>query len=499
MPQPLLSIVTPSLNQGRYLGQCLESVAREMSTPLALEHGVEHIVMDGGSSDETVVLLESATHLTHWQSAPDGGQSAAINHGLLDHAQGRYATWLNADDWYEPGALAPILRRLADDNAPDVLVGRCRFVEGERTIFRPRPPEPLDMASLLSPRTKWFAGELIVQPEAFFSRDLFERVGGLNEANHYTMDHELWLRYLEAGARCESLDHPVACLRVHEGQKTADNRRIVESFIRFGLPFLERVDANRGPGGARAKAEMEAMARKLALSEPVRRRLHAPWKDVRSELVGTAPRAPGPDSFHLVPLRVVLAGVRSRPGLLRSRYTARVLGDAPLDALPLRLRPSGQGPFDVVLLWHALSNASDPLATLGRALDGLRPGGLVIVAAEIAPCLDAMRAYCDTLERRIDEQLSQNHDWLIDPGAMAWVESLRDATPHDDARFLAQYPQLFGVDATALMRQAGMDAVAFGQYGGHSWHPLTPIETPSDVSNMVQDTWCCGVWRRPSC
>lgn len=498
MPQPLLSIVTPSLNQGRYLGQCIESVAREMSTPQALEWGVEHIVMDGGSSDETVGLLEEATHLTHWQSAPDGGQSAAINRGLLDHAQGRYATWLNADDWYEPGALAPILQRLADDDAPDVLVGRCRFVEGDRTIFRPRPPEPLDVASLLSPRTKWFAGELIVQPEAFFSRDLFERVGGLNEANHYTMDHELWLRLLEARARCESLDHPVACLRVHEGQKTADNRRIVESFIRFGSPFLERVDANRSPGGARAKAEMEAMARKLALSEPVRRRLHAPWKDVRSELVGTAPRAPGPDSFHLVPLRAALKGVRTRPGLLQGHYSARVLGIAPIDAMPLRLNPVSPGPVDAVLLWHALSRSVDPSLALREALSGLRPGGLVIIAAELAPCRDELRAYAQNLIERIDQQLSQNHDWLIAPDAMAWVESLRHAAPQDDERFLAGQPQLFGVDVPALMREAGLRPISAMRYGGMSWHPLVPFASCGDARGCEHDAWVCGAWRLPT-
>lgn len=498
MPQPLLSIVTPSLNQGRYLGQCLESVAREMSTPQALEQGVEHIVMDGGSSDETVALLESAIHLTHWQSAPDGGQSAAINRGLLDHAQGRYATWLNADDWYEPGALAPILQRLADDDAPDVLVGRCRFVEGERTIFRPRPPEPLDMVSLLSPRTRWFAGELIVQPEAFFSRAMFELVGGLNEANHYTMDHELWLRLLEAGARCESLDHPVACLRVHEGQKTADNRRIVESFIRFGSPFLERQDSSPGPGGARAKAEMEAMARKLALSEAVLRRLRAPWAGPAPVPTASQAPPPGPDAFHLAPLRAALKGVRTRPGLLRGHYSARVLGIAPIDAMPLRLKPASRGPVDAVLLWHALSRSVDPSSALREALGGLRPGGLVIIAAELAPCRDELRAYAQALVERIDQQLSQDHDWLIAPDAMAWVESLRHAAPQDDERFLVSQPQLFGVDVPALMRGAGLRPISAMRYGGMSWHPLVPFASSGDARGCEHDAWVCGAWRLPT-
>lgn len=496
MPQPLLSIVTPSLDQGRYIGQCLESVAAEMALPAAQAHGVEHIVMDGGSTDETVGLLERATHLAHWQSAPDGGQSAAINRGLLDHARGRYATWINADDWFEPGALGPMLERLASDDAPDVLVGRCRFVEGDRTIFEPRPPEPIDIANLLRLRTKWFAGELIVQPEAFFSSALFERVGGLNEANHFTMDHEFWLKLLEAGASFRSIHHPVACMRVHEAQKTADNRRIVESLIRFGRPFLDRHAEMLGEPGRIARSELVGLERKLTLSEPVLRRLRVPWANVEhtERVDGAADVVPG--EFHLAPLRAVLSAVPKSPGLLRRRYRSRVLGDAPIAELPVRFTPTTDPSYDMVLCWQAFSRSRDPAAELTNAVAGLRAGGVLVAMAEIAPCEHGLNTYTEGLAGLIDQQLSQDHDWLIDPAAMPWVESLAGARHDDDARWLASHPHPFGIDLGDLMDRAGLEHVSSMTYGGMSWHPLTPFAAIEGVPGRDSDAWACGVWRK---
>jgi GT2 family glycosyltransferase len=491
VPQPLLSIVTPSLNQGRYIAQCLESVAREMATPFAQQQGVEHIVMDGGSIDETVGLLERATHLAHWQSAPDAGQSDAINQGLLQHATGRYATWLNADDWFEDGALEPMLARLTQHDAPDVLVGRCRFVQDGATIFSPSPPGPIDLASLLSLRSKWFAGQLIVQPEAFFSRSLFERLGGLNEANHYTMDHELWLRLLEAGARFETIDHPVACMRVHDAQKTADNARIVRSLIDFGRPFLERHQDAIGSEPAR---EFAALEHKLSLSQPMLRRLKAPWTALAAESSTHAAPAAGPASFHLAPLRAALARVPARPGPLRA-YRTRTIGQPPAD-LPIKTRPAANQPAEAIVLWHALSTAADPRALLADAVDDLRPGGLLIAGAELNACEAALLEYTQAMARLVDQQISQDHDWLVDPAAMRWVRSLADATPEDDARFMATQPHATGLDVEALMQEAGLERRDSIAYGGLSWHPLTPFPAVEGLPGRDANAWVCGVWAK---
>ncbi|OAB63847.1 hypothetical protein AY599_18550 [Leptolyngbya valderiana BDU 20041] len=496
MPQPLLSIVTPSLDQGRFIGQCLESVAAEMATPCARRFGVEHIVMDGGSTDSTVELLENAGHLAYWQSEPDHGQSAAINRGLLHHATGRYATWLNADDWLEPGALGVMLERLAEQDAPDVLVGRCRFVEDGRTIFSPRPPEPIDMASLLRLRTKWFAGELIVQPEAFFSRELFERIGGLNEDNHYTMDHEMWLRMLEAGARFESVDHPVACMRVHEAQKTADNRRIVQSLIHFGRPFLDRNAEQMGTAGQSARSEIHDLERKVRLSEPLLRRLALPWTE-QETIDGQAGQEAAPPGFHLGPLRAVLSSVPRWRAFWPRPYRALVYGQPPRSELPISLRAQKASMVDVALFWHALSTRQDPESVVLEACEALRPGGLMIAAAELGPCDSGLRTYCEGLRRLVDQQLSQDHDWLIGPAAMRWVESLQETTGRDDDAWRAAHPHPCGVEVAMLMENAGLKRVASMSYGGMSWHPLTPFAAIEGVPGRDSDAWICGVWQKP--
>src|SRR5690606_10426011 len=95
---------------------------------------------------------------------------------------------------------------------------------------------------------------------------LFREVGGLNLDNHYTMDHELWLKLLRAGARFQAVDIPVACMRAHPEQKTADNTKIVRCMPRFARPVYEaaRADGSLGDDAAAAGAELGAIERKLA-------------------------------------------------------------------------------------------------------------------------------------------------------------------------------------------------------------------------------------------
>src|SRR5688572_1037654 len=95
---PLVSIVTPSLNQGRYLDEAIRSVQGQDYPRL------EHVVVDGGSTDETLDVLRRHPHL-RWVSEPDGGQSDAVNKGFR-LARGEIFGWLNADDYYLPGAVA---------------------------------------------------------------------------------------------------------------------------------------------------------------------------------------------------------------------------------------------------------------------------------------------------------------------------------------------------------------------------------------------------------
>jgi SAM-dependent methyltransferase len=266
---PILSIITPSFNQAAFLRQTLESVAGQPVPP----GSIEHIVIDGGSTDGSVeIIREFGAQLAHWVSEKDRGQSHAINKGL-GLARGRFATWLNSDDWYEPGALREVVERLAAAEGPDgfdVLVGRCKFIDGEgRVVFDPRPPEPITAAAMLRLKSRWFNGRLIVQPEAFFRLAPVAALGGINEQNHYSMDHELWVRLALGGARFRTFDRHIANLRVHAAQKTASNRDVVRCLLRFARPLAEENLDRLGPEGPVAMAEIASMERKLAAADPL--------------------------------------------------------------------------------------------------------------------------------------------------------------------------------------------------------------------------------------
>lgn len=529
---PILSIVTPSRNQGRYLPRCLDSVADQPLGPGL----IEHLVMDAASEDGSADLLCRATHLAYWQSRPDGGQSAAINQALRHHARGRYATWLNADDWYEPGALATIVHHLAQPDAPDVLVARCRFERDGRTIFEPAPPSPIALEELLRPLTRWFAGRLIVQPEAFFRRELFLRVGGLNEANHYTMDHELWLRLLEDGARFATIDLPVAVMRAHEGQKTADNAAVAASFAAHARPVLERTRARLGPAAADAiDAELATLEDKLALARAVRRELEPltttpptpptpphPTPDASEH----APcPLPGPAALHAAPLRALLAGL---PRALRTRRYAicgpmgaplpakgdaatpgdveRALADVLPAALPHSLTgrwrplPLGKGGdrrrgrADLVVGMGVLARSADPAHVLAALVSLARPGGLVVLAADLAPCGPALAAHAAALIRLADEHITYPHRWVIAPEAMPWARALAAADGDIPAR--ARWPHPLGVDAGPPAAAAGLSLLESLPYGGANYHPLTPFATP-EAAGRHGDCWACSLWRVP--
>jgi hypothetical protein len=278
---PLISIVTPSRNQARFLPRCLESVAREAAR---LPGGaIEHIIMDGGSTDASpeIIRAHAERHgelVTHWQSAPDAGQSAAINDGF-DRAAGAFGAWLNADDWYEPGALVQIFERLKGADPPDVLIARARMVDAAGdTTWAPAPPDPVTPAALLRLKSNWFDGAMICQPEAFFRLSTFRQVGGLDAADHYAMDHALWVDFALRGARFESIDRCIACMQIHAGQKSADNRSVVRAMLRTCDRVIKSRANALGPDLPAVESEFRSMRHKLACADALSARWRV-WRD----------------------------------------------------------------------------------------------------------------------------------------------------------------------------------------------------------------------------
>lgn len=201
---PLVSIVTPSLNQGRYVADAIESVL-EQDYPR-----IEHIVVDAGSSDETVAVLQRYRHL-RWVSEPDRGQAHAINKGFR-LASGSIFGWLNADDLYLPGAVSVAVAALTASECALVHGGWRQIDEDGRTI-RDVAVVPFDLRRQLEVANR------VAQPGAFFTREAFWAVGGIDESFRYAMDYELWLR-LAARFSVTRVDRVLAAYRYHPASKT---------------------------------------------------------------------------------------------------------------------------------------------------------------------------------------------------------------------------------------------------------------------------------------
>jgi hypothetical protein len=205
---PLVTVVTPSLNQGKFIEATIQSVLSQDYPNL------EYIVMDGGSTDETLEILCSYGRRLRWVSEPDGGQSQAINTGWR-MAEGEILTWLNADDLFSPGAVrrAVLALQAAGGDVAGVY-GDCVYIDEQGQPLGKYPSQSFDYGRLVQ-----LAEDFIPQPGAFLRRNWLERVGLLDESLHYVMDYDLWLR-LGMFARLEYLPEVSAFARLHSGAKT---------------------------------------------------------------------------------------------------------------------------------------------------------------------------------------------------------------------------------------------------------------------------------------
>ena len=182
MEQPLVSIVTPSYNQGAFIRATIESV-------LAQDYpAIEYIVMDGGSTDATArIVAEYAGRLT-WISEKDRGQTHAINKGF-QRARGQYVAWINSDDLLLPGAVAGAVAALGRSPQVAAVYGEGYRIDREGCVLGRFPAtEPFNLWKLVH------LSDYILQQSVFFRRSPIEQVGWLDESLHYTMDWDLLIR-----------------------------------------------------------------------------------------------------------------------------------------------------------------------------------------------------------------------------------------------------------------------------------------------------------------
>lgn len=208
MSPPLVSIVTPSLNQGRFLRQAIDSVLSQAYPRL------EYLVVDGGSEDDSLEILRSYGGRLRWLSEKDDGQAAAINKGFA-LSRGAILGWLNADDAYLPGAIDAAAKRFEDQPQLGLVYGKGRILD-ENGAFEGgfEGIESVCLWRLLN-----FL-DYVLQPSAFFRRTFFEEVGGLDETLRFGLDWDLWIR-LAAVSEPLFVEEEWACSREYGETKTS--------------------------------------------------------------------------------------------------------------------------------------------------------------------------------------------------------------------------------------------------------------------------------------
>ena len=224
----LVSIITPSFSQAKYLEQTIRSV-------LSQDHPrIEYIVMDGASTDGSVDTIEKyADKLTYWESQKDNGQADAINKGFA-RASGDIIAWLNSDDFYLPGTVSAAVK-IFDENPDVVLVyGNMLAVDENGVTFNTLTYKQLTLEDLL-------CFQIIGQPAVFMRRSALQKTSGLDLSFHFLLDHLLWIQIAKHG-RILHVDQTWAAARYHAEAK---NRAKAAEFGREAFRILDVVEKDQ--------------------------------------------------------------------------------------------------------------------------------------------------------------------------------------------------------------------------------------------------------------
>jgi glycosyltransferase involved in cell wall biosynthesis len=204
---PLVSIITPSFNQARYLESTIRSVL-DQDYP-----NIEYVIMDGGSGDGSVEIIRRySNRLASWVSEKDHGQTDAINKGFA-LAKGEILAWLNSDDTYQPHAISEAVRSLQNRPELGLVYGDANFIDENGRVIGRFPAAQTDYRRL---RQRYVH---IPQQASFWRADLWRKVGPLDPSFYFAMDYDLWVR-LAALAPVLYTPQVWANFRLHSQGKT---------------------------------------------------------------------------------------------------------------------------------------------------------------------------------------------------------------------------------------------------------------------------------------
>jgi glycosyltransferase involved in cell wall biosynthesis len=250
----IVTVAVPSYNQGRFLDATLRSI-------LAQSVPIEVMLADAGSTDDTQHVIARWQHrFTWWRSAPDCGQAAGINEAV-ERGRAPFVCWMNSDDLFLPGGLAALVHTLEANPGAAVAYGGCRFIDEKGCLIGYHRTRDVSVRSL-SRRS------VIAQPASLIRRDAWNRIHGLNESLHFSLDYDLWWRLYRFGSKFARLGIDVAAARFHADAKSftkpremyAEAKSVVNHHY-GSVPMSWRI---KEPFSIRAREQGTALARVVA-------------------------------------------------------------------------------------------------------------------------------------------------------------------------------------------------------------------------------------------
>jgi glycosyltransferase involved in cell wall biosynthesis len=239
---PTVSVITPSFNQGAYIGETIESVISQGG-----DFYIEYIIVDGGSTDDSVAVIKKYAQLIasgtyrgncrgisiHWSSGKDRGQADAINKGLAKTG-GEIVGWINSDDLFFPGAFSTVVRHFDQNPQDDFVFGDGDIIDEHGDVQWEWLSRPYNFPLL---RSYHFAfnefTNYVMQQAVFWRRRVHKEIGLLDPSFHYVMDYEYWLRAGNAGLRMRHIPVKLGKFRLIAGTKS------LSAPMMFWLEMLE--------------------------------------------------------------------------------------------------------------------------------------------------------------------------------------------------------------------------------------------------------------------
>ncbi|MFW5872627.1 MAG: glycosyltransferase family 2 protein [bacterium] len=233
---PKISIITPSYNQGEFLEETIRSVL------LQNYPNREYIIMDGGSTDNTVDIIKKyEQQITFWVSEKDNGQSHAINKGF-ERSTGEMGMWLCSDDILCENALNNFVEHHFK-GADKIYIGKGYQIDINSNITKEIPLSKIDTIEKLLDITSYWRSkkkrDSILQQSVLYPIEIFRKVGGLSINYYYTMDYELWCKLFIYGLKVVRCNTDIGMFRWYKGQKTSFEYKATKELVAVAKKLLK--------------------------------------------------------------------------------------------------------------------------------------------------------------------------------------------------------------------------------------------------------------------